>query len=108
MSERRAVWRSVRTSKRHCHPRQGDSPRPRKTDRHLRQTLYQRERISGRCVVALQLVIRLPGGISINRRSLCTIENALERDYFMDAEEGLHFGIVDRILERRQEVPSTS
>ena len=28
-------------------------------------------------------------------------EKALERDYFMTAQEALEFGIVDRIVERR-------
>ena len=36
------------------------------------------------------------------RRSLEEIEGLMERDYFMDAEEALEFGIVDRILERRE------
>ncbi|KAF2175049.1 hypothetical protein K469DRAFT_756446 [Zopfia rhizophila CBS 207.26] len=35
-------------------------------------------------------------------RSLEDIEKLMERDYFMDAQEALEFGIVDRILERRE------
>ncbi|KAF2466773.1 clp protease-like protein [Lindgomyces ingoldianus] len=35
-------------------------------------------------------------------RSLGDIEKLMERDYFMDAREALEFGIVDRILERRE------
>ncbi|KAF2007957.1 hypothetical protein P154DRAFT_614372 [Amniculicola lignicola CBS 123094] len=35
-------------------------------------------------------------------RSLEEIEGLMERDYFMDAKEALEFGIVDRILERRE------
>lgn len=35
-------------------------------------------------------------------RSLDDIEKLMERDYFMDAQEALEFGIVDRILERRE------
>ncbi|KAI0693774.1 Clp protease-domain-containing protein [Cerioporus squamosus] len=33
-------------------------------------------------------------------------QTALERDYFMTAEEALQFGIVDRVLERRPKVDS--
>ncbi|TFK81714.1 hypothetical protein K466DRAFT_666954 [Polyporus arcularius HHB13444] len=33
-------------------------------------------------------------------------QTALERDYFMTAEEALQFGIVDRVLERRPKVES--
>jgi ATP-dependent Clp protease, protease subunit len=33
--------------------------------------------------------------------SLEEIEKLMERDHFMDAQEALKFGIVDRILERR-------
>ncbi|KAF2200621.1 ATP-dependent clp protease-like protein proteolytic subunit [Delitschia confertaspora ATCC 74209] len=36
-------------------------------------------------------------------RSLDEIERLMERDYFMDAQEALEFGIVDRILERRED-----
>ncbi|KAF2728428.1 hypothetical protein EJ04DRAFT_516596 [Polyplosphaeria fusca] len=35
-------------------------------------------------------------------RSLDEIEKLMERDHFMDAQEALEFGIVDRILERRE------
>jgi ATP-dependent Clp protease, protease subunit len=35
-------------------------------------------------------------------RSLDEIEKLMERDYFMDAQEALEFGIVDRILEKRE------
>ena len=35
-------------------------------------------------------------------RSLDEIEKLMERDYYMDAEEALEFGIVDRVLERRE------
>ena len=34
-------------------------------------------------------------------KSLEEIERYMERDYFMDAQEALEFGIVDRILEKR-------
>lgn len=34
-------------------------------------------------------------------RGLDEIEKVMERDYYMDAQEALEFGIVDRILERR-------
>jgi ATP-dependent Clp protease protease subunit len=36
-------------------------------------------------------------------RTLEEIEKYMERDYFMDAGEALEFGIVDRILEKREE-----
>jgi ATP-dependent Clp protease protease subunit len=36
-------------------------------------------------------------------RSLDEIEKYMERDYFMDAQEALEFGIVDKVLERRDE-----
>ena len=35
-------------------------------------------------------------------KSLEDIERLMERDLYMDAEEALDFGIVDRILERRE------
>ncbi|KAF2685618.1 ATP-dependent clp protease-like protein proteolytic subunit [Lentithecium fluviatile CBS 122367] len=35
-------------------------------------------------------------------RSLEEIERYMERDYFMDAQEALEFGIVDQILEKRE------
>jgi len=35
-------------------------------------------------------------------RSLEEIERFMERDYFMDAQEALEFGLVDRVLERRE------
>ncbi|ORY15852.1 ATP-dependent Clp protease proteolytic subunit 1 [Clohesyomyces aquaticus] len=35
-------------------------------------------------------------------RTLDDIEKLMERDYFMDAQEALEFGLVDRILERRE------
>lgn len=34
--------------------------------------------------------------------SLEEIEKLMERDYFMDAREALEFGIVDRILDKRE------
>lgn len=34
-------------------------------------------------------------------RSLEEIEKVMQRDYFMDAEEALEFGIVDKVLEKR-------
>lgn len=37
------------------------------------------------------------------KKSLDEIEKLMERDYFMDAQEALEFGIVDRILERRED-----
>ncbi|CAI6338972.1 unnamed protein product [Periconia digitata] len=37
------------------------------------------------------------------KRDLKEIEKYMERDYFMDAQEALDFGIVDRILEKREE-----
>jgi ATP-dependent Clp protease protease subunit len=30
------------------------------------------------------------------------IEKYMERDYYMDAEEAVEFGIVDKIMEKRQ------
>ncbi|TKX24624.1 Clp protease-like protein [Elsinoe australis] len=36
--------------------------------------------------------------------SLEEIEKLMERDYFMGAKEALEFGIVDRVLERREEM----
>ncbi|PVI03311.1 hypothetical protein DM02DRAFT_521097 [Periconia macrospinosa] len=38
------------------------------------------------------------------KRDLQEIERYMERDYFMDAQEALEFGIVDRILEKREDV----
>lgn len=35
-------------------------------------------------------------------RSMEEIEKVMERDYWMDAKEALDFGIVDRILEKRE------
>jgi ATP-dependent Clp protease protease subunit len=35
-------------------------------------------------------------------RSLEEIEKFMERDYYMDAQEALDFGIVDKVLERRE------
>jgi ATP-dependent Clp protease, protease subunit len=35
-------------------------------------------------------------------RSLDEIERVMERDYFMDAQEALDFGIVDQILDKRE------
>jgi ATP-dependent Clp protease protease subunit len=35
-----------------------------------------------------------------------TIENTLDRDHFMSAEESQAFGIVDRVLARREEIES--
>ncbi|KAF1956712.1 ATP-dependent clp protease-like protein proteolytic subunit [Byssothecium circinans] len=37
-------------------------------------------------------------------RSLEEIERYMERDHFMDAKEALEFGIVDQILEKREDV----
>jgi ATP-dependent Clp protease protease subunit len=34
------------------------------------------------------------------------IEKYMERDYYMDAQEAVEFGIVDKIMEKRQ-APST-
>ena len=39
------------------------------------------------------------------KRTLEEIEKYMERDYFMDAQEAVDFGIVDKILEKR-EAPS--
>ncbi|CAO3572444.1 unnamed protein product [Mortierella alpina] len=36
-----------------------------------------------------------------NVKDLEAIERAVERDHFMDAEEALKFGLIDRILEKR-------
>jgi ATP-dependent Clp protease protease subunit len=36
-------------------------------------------------------------------KSLEEIERFMERDYYMDAQEALDFGIVDQVLERRDE-----
>lgn len=33
--------------------------------------------------------------------TLLLIERAVERDHFMDAQEALDFGLIDRILEKR-------
>lgn len=35
-------------------------------------------------------------------KALQVIENALERDYFMSAEEAVQFGIVDKVIEKRE------
>ena len=35
--------------------------------------------------------------------SLEEIEKLMERDYFMGAKEALEFGIIDKILDRREE-----
>ncbi|KAF3047485.1 hypothetical protein E8E12_008544 [Didymella heteroderae] len=40
------------------------------------------------------------------KRSLDEIEKFMVGDYFMDAQEAVDFGIVDKILERREDVPS--
>lgn len=37
------------------------------------------------------------------KRDIKEIERYMERDYFMDAQEALDFGLVDRILEKREE-----
>jgi ATP-dependent Clp protease protease subunit len=34
------------------------------------------------------------------------IEDALERDYFLTAEMGVEWGVVDKVLERRPEEPA--
>jgi ATP-dependent Clp protease protease subunit len=34
------------------------------------------------------------------------IEEALERDYFLTAEMGVEWGVVDKVLERRPEDPA--
>ena len=39
-------------------------------------------------------------------QSLKKIEDALERDYFLTAEMGVEWGVVDKVLERRPEDPS--
>lgn len=36
------------------------------------------------------------------KRTLDEIEKYMERDYYMDAEEAVEFGIVDKIMEKRQ------
>jgi ATP-dependent Clp protease protease subunit len=36
------------------------------------------------------------------KHSLEEIEKAVERDYFMDSEEALEFGLIDKILEKRE------
>lgn len=36
------------------------------------------------------------------KRTLEEIEKYMERDYFMDAQEAVDFGLVDKILERRE------
>ncbi|RIA93565.1 ATP-dependent Clp protease proteolytic subunit [Glomus cerebriforme] len=36
------------------------------------------------------------------KHSLEEIEKAVERDYFMDAEEALEFGLIDKVLEKRE------
>ncbi|CAG8506758.1 21881_t:CDS:2 [Gigaspora margarita] len=41
-----------------------------------------------------------------NKRTLEEIEIAIERDYYMTAEEALKFGLVDRVLEKREVTPS--
>eukprot|EP01084_Bolivina_argentea_P263219 445411_1 len=38
-------------------------------------------------------------------RDLADIERVVDRDYFMDAEEALEFGIVDEILSKRENTP---
>ena len=40
------------------------------------------------------------------KHSLEEIEKAVERDYFMNAEEALEFGLIDKVLEKR-EIKST-
>ncbi|CAG8598910.1 9267_t:CDS:2 [Acaulospora colombiana] len=37
-----------------------------------------------------------------NKHTLDEIEKAVERDYFMTAQEALEFGLVDRVLEKRE------
>ncbi len=36
------------------------------------------------------------------KHSLEEIEKAVERDYFMTAEEALEFGLIDKVLEKRE------
>jgi ATP-dependent Clp protease protease subunit len=36
-------------------------------------------------------------------KTLETIESLMERDYYMDAKEAMEFGIVDKILSRRED-----
>jgi ATP-dependent Clp protease protease subunit len=36
------------------------------------------------------------------KRTLDEIEKYMERDYYMDAEEAVEFGIVDKIMEKRK------
>ena len=38
-------------------------------------------------------------------QSLQKIEDALERDYFMTAEMAKDFGLVDKVIDRRPEMP---
>ena len=38
---------------------------------------------------------------SVTDKDIETINNDTERDYFMDSKEALEYGIVDKILEKR-------
>ncbi|CAG8499179.1 13557_t:CDS:2 [Dentiscutata heterogama] len=40
-----------------------------------------------------------------NKHTLEEIEIAVDRDYYMTAEEALEFGLVDRVLEKREVIP---
>ncbi|CAG8474744.1 275_t:CDS:2 [Racocetra persica] len=40
-----------------------------------------------------------------NKHTMEEIETAVERDYYMTAEEALEFGLVDRVLEKREVTP---
>jgi ATP-dependent Clp protease protease subunit len=39
-------------------------------------------------------------------QSLKKIEDALERDYFLTAEMAVEWGVVDKVIEKRPEVPA--
>jgi len=41
-------------------------------------------------------------------RSYAEVERTLDRDRFMTAEEALEWGLIDRILSERQDVPATA
>jgi len=69
---------------------------------HAKEILRWRQRLTE--IYVRHCIKTEPSGETLETASK-RFETALERDYFMTAEEALEFGIIDKIVENRPSVP---
>ncbi|TYZ64420.1 hypothetical protein PybrP1_012656 [[Pythium] brassicae (nom. inval.)] len=93
-----AVGRRAGHGERHCDPRRGDH----QASRQVRNAFTQGDSLHILGVDAVATGRRLNGlFVKHTNKPLSTIENAMDRDLFLDPTQAVEFGIIDAIMEKR-------